>query len=501
MHNPSPDAIGAELARRSLLSFAQRMELGFEDPPHIRLLVDLLEKLERGDIRRLCVSMPPRFGKSTICSMLFPAWAIGRDPRRAVVVSNHSSELANGFSRKTKQYVESNLWPFRHIEMSEDSRATHRWNVTPGGGGLFSVGVNSGLTGIGMDFGLCDDPINDALSQSERDLAWQWFREIFTPRQNAGAKLLVVSARLAQDDIPGRLMESDDAHEWRFVSLPAINEEGNELGLEPGKPLWDRFDKKELAQRREAMGLAAFQSQYMQAPDLAAGGHIFKISDFPTYEVIPTAKAKPWGSNDILSALGYDNELDYARTPSDTFIRVSAVDCAGLENISTGGSWHCILTLLSNLTTGEHYILDVERWRNCEYETLRANIIRHLERNGPISQVIFESNDATGGRLLGDLSRSTHFPCKGVKPKTKSKVERALLVCGIIEANKVHLPARAVWLDAFKAELAAFGHGARFSDQVDAMVWALLGSQQRIAARIEDDLFEQSMKNFSLFGR
>ena len=32
-------------------------------------------------------------------------------------------------------------------------------------------------------------------------------------------------------DIPGLLAEAPDAHEWRFVSLPAINEDGNEFGL------------------------------------------------------------------------------------------------------------------------------------------------------------------------------------------------------------------------------------------------------------------------------
>ena len=97
---------------------------------------------------------------------LFPAWAIGRDSRRSVILANHSSELATGFSRKCKQYVESPAWPFPRIEMSEDSRATHRWNVSPGGGGLFSVGIGSGLTGVGMDLGIVDDPINDGFRKS-----------------------------------------------------------------------------------------------------------------------------------------------------------------------------------------------------------------------------------------------------------------------------------------------------------------------------------------------
>ena len=36
-----------------------------------------------------------------------------------------------------------------------------------------------------MDLGIVDDPINDALSEVEREQAWAWFREVFFPRQNA----------------------------------------------------------------------------------------------------------------------------------------------------------------------------------------------------------------------------------------------------------------------------------------------------------------------------
>jgi hypothetical protein len=286
------DALSAELSRRSLLPFGQRMEPGFEDPPHIRLLADLLEQLERGDIRRVCVSMPPRFGKTTLCSQLAPSFFIGRDPKRTVILGNHSSELAASFSRKAKGYIESPSWPFTKIELSEDSRAVHRWNVTPGGGGLFSVGVGSGITGIGADFLIIDDPINDALSETERNQAWDWYQQVAFPRCNAGARILVVSARLALDDLPGRLMECDDADLWRFVALPAINQHGNELGLTPGEPLWDRFGHEELRQRREAMGLGAYSAQFGQNPSIAGGGKLFRLEDFGTWTNLIRAVSK-----------------------------------------------------------------------------------------------------------------------------------------------------------------------------------------------------------------
>lgn len=82
--NPPLNLKGAsqELARRSLLSFAQRIDPGYTAPKHLRILCGLLEDLEAGRITRLCVSMPPRHGKSRTSSELFPAWFLGRDPRR-----------------------------------------------------------------------------------------------------------------------------------------------------------------------------------------------------------------------------------------------------------------------------------------------------------------------------------------------------------------------------------------------------------------------------------
>lgn len=491
----APEDVSGELSRRSLLTFAQRMEPGFEDPPRIRLLVDLLEQLERGNIRRGCVSQPPRFGKTTLCSQLFPAWAIGRDPKRTVILGNHSSELAATFSRKAKAYIENPQWPFSRITLSEDSRAVHRWNVSPGGGGLFSVGVGSGITGIGADFLIIDDPINDALSETERNQAWEWFTQVTFPRCNAGAKILVVSARLAEDDLPGRLMEAEDAHEWRFVSLPAINQPGNELGLEPGTPLWERFGDKELSARREAMGQGPFESQYMQDPSTAAGGKLFKLEDFGTWQTLPRIAEKPWNP----LALYYESPLEDASRDDGAFLKLSAIDCAGTENVSTGGSYNACVTVLVDMRDGNVYVLDVFRSRNQEFHELRNAVVIHLARHGP-NAVFIESNDGTGGRLIGDLSRTTHWPIRPVKPKT-SKMERALQVIGMVESGKVFLPARASWLDAFKAEIAAFGPGARYSDQVDALVWCLLGARQSIAVKREDDHLMRQLQGFSLFER
>lgn len=492
----SLDAANSELSRRSLLAFGKRLEPVFTDPPHIKYLCGLLEALEAGSIRRLVVSMPPRFAKTTTCSQLFPSWAIGRDSRRSILLANHSAELATSFSRKAKGYIESPLWPFGKIALSEDSRATHRWNVVPGGGGLTSVGVGSGITGIGADFLIIDDAINDGLSETERLQAWEWYTQIAFPRCNAGARILIVSARLAVDDLVGRLMESDDSSEYKFVSLPAINAEGNELGLPVGEPLWpEKFGHDELRQRREAMGLGAYTAQYMQDPSISGGGHLFNISDFGLWEQLPRPTQRPFNPLSLM----YDDPLENAYADDGLFVRITAIDCAGVENTSTGGSWNAICTIMADLRDGSVYVVDVERSRGVSFMELRNAVCIHLAKHAP-GLVVIESNDATGGRLIGDLSRTTHWPIKPVRPRT-SKLERALQVIGQVESHKVFLPAKLKpWSDAFTAELAAFGPGARYTDQVDALVWCLLATRQYAMARREDEHWDAQLRGFSLFG-
>ena len=53
---------------------------GFKMGRHIEVISDKLQQVESGEIKRLMVFLPPRSSKSVVCSKLFPAWYIGRNP-------------------------------------------------------------------------------------------------------------------------------------------------------------------------------------------------------------------------------------------------------------------------------------------------------------------------------------------------------------------------------------------------------------------------------------
>src|SRR5699024_10036520 len=64
---------------------------------HILYLTKKLEAVERGEIKRLMVFMPPRHGKSEVVTKKFPAWYLGRNPDNEVIISSYSADLAYDF--------------------------------------------------------------------------------------------------------------------------------------------------------------------------------------------------------------------------------------------------------------------------------------------------------------------------------------------------------------------------------------------------------------------
>jgi hypothetical protein len=70
---------------------------------HICRIADVLEQVRLGTIKRLIINVPPRSLKSIMCSVAFPAFVLGHDPTKRLIVVSYSADLAikhgNDFSR------------------------------------------------------------------------------------------------------------------------------------------------------------------------------------------------------------------------------------------------------------------------------------------------------------------------------------------------------------------------------------------------------------------
>jgi hypothetical protein len=72
------DVIDRKLAERSLADFVRQAwpvlepKTPYLENWHLELLIEALEAVAIGQIQRLIINIPPRFGKSLLASVLFP---------------------------------------------------------------------------------------------------------------------------------------------------------------------------------------------------------------------------------------------------------------------------------------------------------------------------------------------------------------------------------------------------------------------------------------------
>src|SRR3972149_7576615 len=72
---------------------------------HLALLDRELVELATGRNNRLIVQMPPRHGKSEICSKYFPAWYLGVNPTHNIILTSATDDLAMDFSAAARDLV------------------------------------------------------------------------------------------------------------------------------------------------------------------------------------------------------------------------------------------------------------------------------------------------------------------------------------------------------------------------------------------------------------
>jgi predicted phage terminase large subunit-like protein len=153
----------ARKAQDSLLDFVRMMMPDPEDPDntdrsryaiarHHEVFAAALEAVEKGEIPRLIITVPPRHGKSLLSSKAFPAWFMGRDPYRQMIVASYSSTMAEDFGREVRQYMQSPTYQqiFPNCKLRKGGASSDRIQTEQGGIGVF-VGAGGALTGRGAD--------------------------------------------------------------------------------------------------------------------------------------------------------------------------------------------------------------------------------------------------------------------------------------------------------------------------------------------------------------
>ena len=260
-----------EKAQGKFMPFAHHVYDGFIEGKHHRIIAEKLEKVARGEIKRLIVNMPPRHSKSEFASFMMPAWFLGRNPKLKIIQATHNTELAVRFGRKVRDLIADPRYQevFPDTSLKEDSKSAGRWQTSMGGE-YFAAGVGAAVTGRGADLFIIDDPHSeqDALSESAFDNAYEWYTSGPRQRLQPGGSIILVMTRWGKKDLTGRLLAAHGSDtmsdQWEVVEFPAI--------LPSDKPLWPEFwDKNTLLGIKASLPVAKWSAQWQQQPTSEEG--------------------------------------------------------------------------------------------------------------------------------------------------------------------------------------------------------------------------------------
>jgi predicted phage terminase large subunit-like protein len=429
------------LARSDLACFSAIEYPRFELAPHNRRIIDALEAVERGEIDRLILTLPPRHGKSLIASQLFPAWYLGRHPDRSIIAASYASELATDFGRLVRNHVTGRIYSriFPSAKLSGDSAAAHRFSLLAGGN-YFAVGAGGPITGRGCDLLLIDDPIKgrvDADSASFRRGLQSWFQSVAYPRLMPGAAIVLIQTRWHEDDLAGFCLREQAQEGWTVLNLPAIAEV-DEGSRAEGAALWpEKFPLKRLMQIRQTIGSREWAALYQGRPAPIEGA-IFR---------------KEWWKS-----------YSQATLPAEFERIIVSLDCA----FKTGTSNDYTAAVVIGVGKHGYYVLHVVKDR-VEFPALQRRLEAMCLKFHPDAVLIEDA--ASGQSLIQTLKAETRLPVLPVKPQG-DKESRAWAVTPFVESGRVLLPESAAWLPDFLDELSSFPNAAH-DDCVDAFTQAI----------------------------
>lgn len=409
-------------------------------------IIAALQRVGEGEINRLVINCPPGCGKST-CLVLFHAWRLARDPSWRALTASHEENLASTTSRRVRRLITSAEYQrmFSAVALRDDASSVGLWETTANGHFL-AVGTSSGVTGRRVNEVVCDDlaAAADRHSKAALDHAWTFFSETLSNRlDNDRASQIVCGQRIAQGDVPGRLLAMGG---WTVVSLPAETDDGELLAP-------DVLPRAKLDAQR-ALSASTYATQYLQKP-ASDDDAIVKRSwwRFHRGAHVPAASPRPDGCD--LGTLAVETPASFDRL-------VIACD---LTFGSLKGDF--AVAQVWGSKGGARFL--VEQWRKKATQLEQQEAIKALARRYPLAKVLVEK--AAGGvGAIEQLTAAGVPNIVGVSHGGKNKAERLGLVSPAIEGGHCHLPLGAPWLGDYVEELSG---ASSHDDAMDATSYAL----------------------------
>ncbi len=309
----SPEGAKAYMCKRSFEYF---VKVFWDEVPgtqelkwnwHMTYLCQLLQKtgedLFAGRPRKndVIVNISPGTTKSTLCSILYPAWLWIRMAHCRIITASHTDDLVLDLSNKSRSVIKSDLYLFLfpEIEMSSDQDAKGYFRNTKGGDRYTCTVSGKSPMGMHAHVIIIDDPIDPkkAASEVELKVAQDFFDNVIPSRKidREATITFLIMQRLHPEDPTGHLLKKsrrEGAAPIQHIKLPAellVLEDGSydtsavipeELATFYVDGLMDpvRLTRRSLKERMTD-GQFAYAGQYLQDP-IALGGGMFKPEFF-----------------------------------------------------------------------------------------------------------------------------------------------------------------------------------------------------------------------------
>lgn len=478
-------------ARTSLLSFIKHLDPTYKVGAHHRRLASLLEDLAFGRKDRIAVNIAPRFGKSLMVSIYFPAWFLGLFPDKKVMMVSHTADLAVDFGRKVRNLIASEGYQSifggdKGVQLSQDSKSAGRWH-TNHGGEYFAVGVGGAIAGRGADLLLVDDPHNEQdIINGNLDVfdkAYEWFTTGARTRLMPGGRVAIVQTRWALNDLTGRLTKdmlmNEGADQYEVVEFPALlekEEEDDEGGIQiVQKSLWpEQWPLEALLRTKASMPTYQWNAQYQQNPT-AEEGAIVKREWWRVWE------------DDVPPM------CDFIIQSWDTaFEKHTRADFSAC---TTWGVWWPEKEPDNSTTNSANVILLDSFKDRMEFPELKAVALKHYQEwnleSRPVSLIV--EKKASGAPLIYEL-RAMGIPVQEFTPsKGNDKIARLNAVSDLFASGMIWAP-RTRWAEEVIDEVASFPAGDH-DDLVDATTLALMRFRQGGFVRLDSD-YKDPVKQF-----